>query len=617
MKKSIAILFALLSFIFTTNSQTLNQSVFIDFGLNYSTNGIITASPDVNGNFWNNHTSVAVGAITILKNQAGTASGFTITNVTTFGANGGTAYGGLMAPTAALLGDFAIASATQDYFFLSTANTTYTLKISGLNVSKGYKFYVFGSRENATSRISKYVFTGSTSVTGTLPTSGSNLSGTGYNGNNSTIFTTSILTPNASGEVTFDLSIVSGGFAYINVMKIAEYTIDLNFDKVTSVTVSGADISTDGGNSQMTSVVLPEVAAVKEVTWTVSDPSIATINAFGLLTAKKNGTVNVTATSNEPACTINGSASIKITNQLVANQRVFVDFGPNDTINGNITLSPDINLNYWNNVTDGTITAPEVNLVNSSNNTTGFSLQITSPFSKNGILNGGLLAPNVNYLGEFAIPTVTQDYFFVEPAMTGSFKLKGLNKAKGYKISIFNSRTAVNPARISKFQITGTSLFEGILQSSGTNLGGPNINTNNSTIFTKSIIYPDDNGEILVTLTIESGSFAYINGMILEEYEAKLIAVDSLTVNGNDILIHEATSQMSVVFSPSNATIQPVVWSVDNESFASINFDGLLTPKRNGKVLVTASLTQNGVKITSSKQISVKNQISSLYISGT
>lgn len=67
---------------------------------------------------------------------------------------------------------------------------------------------------------------------------------------------------------------------------------------VQSLTISGTDIST-GVTGQMTATVLPIDANKKEVVWSTSDGTIATISSTGLLTALKNGQVTVTASSTD------------------------------------------------------------------------------------------------------------------------------------------------------------------------------------------------------------------------------------------------------------------------------------------------------------------------------
>lgn len=87
---------------------------------------------------------------------------------------------------------------------------------------------------------------------------------------------------------------------------------------VTSITVQGAvgasTISTGAGTLQMEADVLPLNATDPSFVWSVNDPTIATIDASGLLTAVLNGSVVVTATAND-ASSETGSTTILITNQ--------------------------------------------------------------------------------------------------------------------------------------------------------------------------------------------------------------------------------------------------------------------------------------------------------------
>ncbi|HMC01662.1 MAG TPA: Ig-like domain-containing protein [Flavobacteriaceae bacterium] len=95
---------------------------------------------------------------------------------------------------------------------------------------------------------------------------------------------------------------------------------------VNSVQILGSDI-TEGVNSQMEAIVLPENANNKSILWESSDVSVAEISSSGLITAKKNGTVTITATARDRG-TIKSTKTITITS--------FDTGGGNVTV-GNVT----------------------------------------------------------------------------------------------------------------------------------------------------------------------------------------------------------------------------------------------------------------------------------------
>jgi len=131
--------------------------------------------------------------------------------------------------------------------------------------------------------------------------------------------------------------------------------LDTSSVKPTSVSVrtkSGiTTISKENSSVQMVATVLPSEVSNKEVTWSVNDSNIATIDENGLLTTKNvNGTVTVTATSKEDA-SVSGSITIKVLLPTVTAEEIIVEDGDmNKTKNPDITWSD--NWSVWNGEAD-------------------------------------------------------------------------------------------------------------------------------------------------------------------------------------------------------------------------------------------------------------------------
>ena len=288
-----------------TNGETLEQSMYIDFGPNVGNNAAITVSPDVFGHYWNNPTNGALGSMydIINSNNADTSIDMEVTD--NFVVNLADNYG----PNLNLnLSDLGISTAAQDYFYIENTNPTGKLKFKNLDTSKGYKFTVFGSRPTTAIRKTAYLFEGLNSFNGQIQTSNN------AGGNLDTTLTTTLLTPNAAGEITLSVSIAQENFGYLNSMKIEQYS-NLSTVNVTSIEVTGADITENGKTSQMAAVVMPADATFKNVSWSVDNPAVAIISATGILTPVSNGTVVVKATSAQSTA-IFGTKSVKVSNQI-------------------------------------------------------------------------------------------------------------------------------------------------------------------------------------------------------------------------------------------------------------------------------------------------------------
>ncbi|MEO0515555.1 MAG: GDSL-type esterase/lipase family protein [Planctomycetota bacterium] len=222
---------------------------------------------------------------------------------------------------------------------------------------------------------------------------------------------------------------------------------------------------------------------------------------------------------------------------------IFFDFGPSNTEDGDPTLGPDANGNIWNNwhPADGnvSINAGEhlSNLVDAEGIETGIDLIITGTFNSNGKLNGGLLTPESSNLGDFAVGTATQDYFFstandirsggnLDDALAGGFMLDGLDPELVYDFEFFGSRLS-SATRSTEYAVFGDNEGADVLVTTGLNIGADGIyDGNDDQTALVSGIRPDAFGQVFVDITLIEGSFAHLNAMrITVVPEPRLYAV--------------------------------------------------------------------------------------------
>lgn len=495
-----------LSFVLLLLSASLtaqSQTFLLDFGPNDGSNGNETISPDINGQIWVNVTNPSTAAPPVsLLNQSSEDNGLTVAVTSSFSTNG-INHGGLLAPANDLLGLLAIPTATQDYFF---TNSSASLRFSGLDPSKSYVFTLFASRNNTQVRTSGYLFSGANQVEGSLQSSGPDLGGGGYNGNNSTLYTSEAVLPNADGDITLLVDRDAGQFAYINFMRIEEVSGN-NQIEVTGIEVLGDDITVQGETRQMEAVISPADATVQAVSWSVDNPTIAEITPAGEVIPLKNGTVTVTATSLEPESTFSNNKQLIISNQTI--NHFFIDLG----IEASQTASPDVNGNTWNNATDSNLDATPLLLQTSTGQPSGYTLVVTDEAVVGGNDDTGLLNPQGELLGELALATATTDYF--RTSNESAITFRNLNPEAAYQIRAFGAGTHTG-TRETTYIVEGFNASQGTVQTSGPDLS--DFNLNDDDIFLSERVFPSDSGTITLTFDVSLGRFGYLNALRLTEY---------------------------------------------------------------------------------------------------
>lgn len=299
----------------------VKQDFYIDFGRSNTADGHHTTSPDANNHYWNNafgQDAFAVAKEQTLKliNSANTQTGIEMVNISNFRSNG-IQNGGLTQPDSKLLDDLAIASATEDYFFIESGTdaTPGCIDFKNMDPEKGYRFHVFGSRDDTADRIGLFTFTGQNVSTGSYKMGGTNAGGAGINKTNDHVYVSDVIHPDANGKIRWDIALYASNFSHINAMKIEECTQDA-IVKATSISLSGNDITESGQTSQIIAAVLPENATYPAIQWEVDNTSIARIDNKGVVYPKTNGTVTVAASIVYDDITLSDKIEIHISGQL-------------------------------------------------------------------------------------------------------------------------------------------------------------------------------------------------------------------------------------------------------------------------------------------------------------
>lgn len=214
---------------------------------------------------------------------------------------------------------------------------------------------------------------------------------------------------------------------------------------------------------------------------------------------------------------------------------ILLDFGRHDGgVNGEATVNPSLNGKFWNNLSTATANAAGgipigtsfTGFVDSANNPTTVGLVVTSGLANtntgrwemNGYQNGGLLTPDQTLLGDFAVKTITGDYWFTLNSGGETFNFTGLNPTSTYDFKMFATRDT-GGTRTTQYEITGLNAGMTTLVTSGPGAGSaarPNGNDDDFAYINGT--QPTASGLATFRLSIINGGFAYVGAMQITEH---------------------------------------------------------------------------------------------------
>ena len=113
-------------------------------------------------------------------------------------------------------------------------------------------------------------------------------------------------------------------------------------------------------------------------------------------------------------------------------------------------------------------------------------------------------------------------------------------------------------------------------------------------------------GKTLITVTTDDGEKMAICEVTVEEGKPEIILVNSVKLNKTETTIEEGTTETLIAtVMPENATNQKVDWESEDESIATVT-GGVITGKKAGKTVITVT-TEEGEK-TASCEVTVKEK---------
>lgn len=517
---------------------------------------------------------------------------------------------------------------------LNNNNSVSSISISGQNLPRKFKIYQSTNQNfwELTSIINgtlilppKSITTlwGSTvivSVTGVSVSGNNTISSAGgtsqFSANvvpeNATDKSISWSVENISGNATINssglLTAVSNGTVLVKSTSASNPnifgSIVVTISAVNSLTISAQDglnaITTDGGNLQLNTTFNPTEAINKSVAWSVS-PALASISGNGLLTAKINGVVTVTAISQSNP---NAKANYIVTLSNQSATEIFltsisVSGVGGNTINVNNGIKQMIATLTPNNATDPSITWSLENTILASISGAG----LITPFDNGVITVVATSVRNPNIKGT-AIITITEQIIPVESI---NVSVNGINTNsitididdselqftasilpenatnKSFVFSSSNPRIAyINPN-------TGelTSIRNGVVTITGTSSENPAIN--------HKIVLKVSNQIIQNLVTISGKTFI---DSVRQTNEYRYVSFRSYTILG---FVETTTSKFNIKLKPNNlASIEEIPTNFLLRTFK-------LFPTRNGVLTITASL-ETDTLVKTSFVVTITNQ---------
>ncbi|MDP4181870.1 MAG: Ig-like domain-containing protein, partial [Bacillota bacterium] len=354
------------------------------------------------------------------------------------------------------------------------------------------------------------------------------------------VSSTGLISPVSEGTATITATTSDGGYKATCSIKSIYGVNSLSLDRSSILFKVGAS------DIQLTASISPTNASIKDITWTSSDPSIATVNSSGIVHAVANGKVTITVVSTQDSakkatCSVTVASGIALSKSAVT-----LKIGKT-TASLTATLLPSnlsISALKW------TSDRPDIATVSGAG--------VVTPLSE----GTATITATSNDGGLTATCTVTSIYGVDNITLDNSSLLLKVGDSDVTLVPTFS------PANATIKDLTWSSSAPSVATVSSTGVVHV-VATGTATITATSV--QDNTRKAVCSVTVAS---------------ALVLSQSSITLK-----IGQTTGALSAKLAPLNKSISGIIWSSSDSSVATVSSTGRVTPLKEGSAVITAATT--------------------------
>lgn len=380
---------------------------------------------------------------------------------------------------------------------------------------------------------------------------------TSSNTNIATVSQEGIVTANDNGEATITVQTNDG-------QKTDNCTISVK-QKVTSISINPSSINLKEGDVYSITVkVLPENAYDRSISWSSTDPRIATVDNSGIVKAVSKGSAVVTATANDvsgmdASCEVTvlrGVSGVSLNTHSAA-----LYPGENLELKANvIPETADDKSVKWISVD------PAIATVTSNGLVTGISSGTTTIIVRT---NDGSFEDHCTISVLYHVAGISLDAELIELYPNETAKLK----ANIYPDNAYNKT-----------------------------VNWHSNNTNIASVSNDGDVLGVSSGGATIYATTEDGNHSATCNVIVKQYASEIV----LNQTYAKIYANEPYSSSATIF-PSSTSNKSISWHSSDVSVAEV-FDGCVVPHKKGHVEISAR-TEDGSNLSAKCEIDVRNAV--------